>query len=958
MANSKFSEHYLDIKNNLTEYVVGFKDKSWKDYDELLRLVNEFGGKLVNTVQTKDKIQAAVVSIPAFRSNVFVSKLQESKMFAYVEPNFKFKTNYVPNDPYWHMQWAPKKIRADYAWNITKGNHSILVAVIDTGIDWNHPDLTANYVPLGYDWVNHDADPMDDHGHGTHCAGIIAATINNSVGIAGIAQVKIMAEKGLNEEGEGTEGDLANAIYHAVDQGAKILSCSWGGYENSILIHEAIIYAYNHNVLVVAAAGNDHTSSKMYPAAYEEVIAVAATDQNDNPAWFSNYGEWIELAAPGVNIYSTIWDNSYAYMSGTSMATPHVAGVAALVWSQNTSMTRDELRSRLRFTVDDCGASGFDPYYGFGRINAEKAVTYASLDHDIWVSELKAPVNMRPAEATLINATISNIGKNNETNIIVQLLINDSIVNSTSIGFLAVLDSVSIVFPWSTNIPSVYNITCLAVPVPLEGETKNNALSKYVTVRFPMVIKVPEDYVTIQEAVDAAIEGDRVEVASGTYHENVIVSKALSLVGENKRTTIIDSSYYGTVLFIASDNVTVKGFKIQNSGEWVYCGIKISNSKNSIIYENILKNNYCGVGLTSCVNCSVTLNIFEDNHIGVRFDNCENCIANGNLIEGSYYSIRYNSCIACKANLNVIKNNTYGIWLEYCEISIIKGNFVSENTGYGVWLIDSSNCTIQENTITKNYRGMRIQRDSSIVVPSYFYHNNFVNNSRQILMEAGFNEWDDGYPSGGNYWSDYGGLDEDGDGIGDSPYIIDVNNVDRYPLMEPWKPAKVSDVVVLDVVSLSEAYVGWTLNITVLVENRGEETKTFDVSLFYDGNVIETKSVTLNQSQKVALFFWWNTTNVVPYVNYSVWAEASMVLGETNIVNNFFVGGVIKLKMFADVNGDKVVNLKDIALAALAFGENAKGSRWNLQADMNRNGEIDIIDIAIIAKNFGKSWTP
>ncbi|MEM2912295.1 MAG: S8 family serine peptidase [Candidatus Bathyarchaeia archaeon] len=943
-----------------TEYVVGLKEEIQNAYDELSSLLAKFEGKLINTVKTKNKIKAATVSIPTFFSSAFVSQVQESQIFAYIEPNFKFKANFVPNDPYWNLQWGPKKIRADYAWNATKGNHSTLVAVIDTGIDYDHPDLAANYAALGYDWVNNDDDPMDDHGHGTHCAGIIAAVLNNSIGIAGIAQVQIMAEKGLDENGEGTEDNLANAIYHAVDQGAKILSCSWGGYESSVLIYQAITYAYNHNVLIVAAAGNDHTSNKMYPAAYNEVIAVAATDQNDNPAWFSNYGNWIELAAPGVGIYSTIWDNSYGYMSGTSMACPHVAGVAALVWSQNLSMTRDELRSRLQFTADDLGVSGFDPYYGFGRINAEKAITHAMLEHDLWLSELKAPLNVQPAETALINATILNIGKYDETNIIVRLLINGSIANSTSIDFLATLASVSVVFPWSTTAIGTHNITCFIVPTSQEDDTRNNALSKYVTVRFPTTIKVPEDYATIQEAVDAAMRGDTVKVASGTYYENVVIQKPLFLIGENKRTTIVDGAYDETVLFIKSDNVTVKGFTIQHSGTWGHCGIRIIESKYCEIRGNVFRNNYYGMWLSSSQNCSVTLNIIQNNsHTGIRLDYCQNCIINGNFVEEhSFDGISLEFCTNCTASLNVLYNNTCGLWLHYCEDCIIEKNHVSSHNGIGIWLSDSWACTIRENTIKGNYRGIWFQRTPEIVTPTYFYHNNFIKNSRQILMEAGFNEWDDGYPSGGNYWSDYEGVDANGDGIGDSSYVIDANNVDRYPLMELWKPFAFSDVVVLDVVSPSEAYVGWTINVAVVVGNLGEKMETFEVALFYDTKLIETKSVALSQGQVVTLFFQWNTLGVMPYVNYSVGAEASMVLGETNVANNIHVNGFVKLKMFADVNCDKNVDLKDIAIAALAFGGNSSSPRWNLQADMNQNGRIDIVDIALIAKNFGKKWMP
>jgi hypothetical protein len=284
------------------------------------------------------------------------------------------KPEYLPNDPNWTCQWGPRKIEADWAWNATFGNSSILVAVVDSGIDYTHPDLAANYVGLGYDWAYNDSDPMDDNNHGTRVAGIIAAEINNGIGIAGLAQVKVMAEKIWDKEGVCYLDWIANGIKHATDQGAQIISMSWSVEQNYSLLYEAIKYAYDSNVLLVAAAGNEGNDTKRYPAAYDEVIAVTATDSDDKPAYFTNFGNWVELAAPGVDIYSTIRGPGYDYWSGTSFACPYVSGLAALVWSYFPNATRDWVRTRLRDTADDLGDPGFDIYYGYGRINARKAI--------------------------------------------------------------------------------------------------------------------------------------------------------------------------------------------------------------------------------------------------------------------------------------------------------------------------------------------------------------------------------------------------------------------------------------------------------------------------------------------------------------------------------------------------------------------------------------------------------
>jgi len=400
------------INNDSAQVVIGLDRTPKASNVSLTRLLNKYGGKTVRQITDGEFVWAIVANVPFHAVSAFASETMGFKLVRYIEPNFKFHADFTPNDPDFHFQYALTKIEADKAWDTQRGSSTVLVAVVDTGIDWNHPDLTLNYIPLGYDWVNHDYNPMDDNGHGTHVAGIIGATINNGIGIAGLAQVRVMAEKALDSLGNGYEDQLANAIIHATDQGAKIISMSWGDYANSTLIFDAVKYAYNAGVLLTGAAGNDAVSTKMFPAAYNEVIAVTATDSYDDPAWFTNFGNWVELAAPGVNIWSTYWDNTYAYRSGTSMATPFVSGVAALVWSQFPYLTRDQVRMQLRNTADDLGPPGFDSYYGYGRINASKALG----THDVAVTGVKAAKTViGQGFSDSINVTVANHGTFAET---------------------------------------------------------------------------------------------------------------------------------------------------------------------------------------------------------------------------------------------------------------------------------------------------------------------------------------------------------------------------------------------------------------------------------------------------------------------------------------------------------------------------------------------------------------
>lgn len=302
-----------------------------------------------------------------------MEEYRSSGAVEYVQPNYIYHALFVPNDQHYWRQWNMKKIGAEPAWDITRGAADVVVAVIDTGVDLDHPDLAGNLVP-GYNFINPGTSPQDDHGHGTHVAGIVAAVTGNGTGVAGVAgDCRVMPVKVLSGEGEGTDYGVAQGIQWAADNGARIASLSLGGPDYSQALADAVNYAYGKNVLVVAAAGNEG-GAILYPAALPHVVAVGATDNGDNRAAFSNYGDALDIAAPGVSIFSTLWDDTYIYLSGTSMATPHVSGAAALVLSLHPGHTAGQVESALERNAVDLGNPGWDPYYGYGRLDALAAL--------------------------------------------------------------------------------------------------------------------------------------------------------------------------------------------------------------------------------------------------------------------------------------------------------------------------------------------------------------------------------------------------------------------------------------------------------------------------------------------------------------------------------------------------------------------------------------------------------
>lgn len=406
------TQHFTPNSEKYRPDTILVKFKSQAPSSRINRICGEIG--IVAQKHFK-RINVYKMGVPEGKVMEIIDKLSKYDEVQYAEPDYVLKIDKTPNDPDFGKLWglhntgqdggaADADIDAPEAWGVNSGSKKILVCVIDTGVKYDHEDLSSNmwvndreipdnkvdddgngYVDdyLGWDFCNDDNDPMDDHDHGTHCSGTIGGIGNNQVGVAGVNwTATIMALKFVNSCGSGYVSDAVEAILYSTMMGAMISSNSWGAGQFSQALYDAIEDFGKSGGLFIAAAGNDGTDSDevpFYPSGYDlpNIIAVAATDRNDKLADFSNYGvQSVDVAAPGVDIYSTVI-SGYDTFSGTSMATPHVAGVAALVKAHNPSWGYDLIKMVIERSADRkpslVGKIGTE-----GRINAYQALKASS----------------------------------------------------------------------------------------------------------------------------------------------------------------------------------------------------------------------------------------------------------------------------------------------------------------------------------------------------------------------------------------------------------------------------------------------------------------------------------------------------------------------------------------------------------------------------------------------------
>ncbi len=425
-----------------------------------------------------DIVPAVAAEVPASA----VSRLRRDARVVAVEEDHQVRAL----DSELDNSWGVKRIGAGLVHPSNEGA-GVKVAVIDTGIDYTHPDLDANYAG-GYDFVNGDADPMDDQGHGTMVSGVIAAEDNGS-GVVGVApHARLYALKVLDATGSGWESNVIAGVDWARTHGIQVVNMSLGSSGASSAFQTAIANAYNAGVVLVAAAGNSGTcagsgDTVSYPARFSQVIAVAATDSSDARPCFSSTGPAVALAAPGVSVTMPSRGGGYASASGTSFSSPHVAGTAALVIASGVSGNA-AVRQRLQSTADDLGTAGRDSWYGYGLVDADEAAGTSPppVAHDVAVTGVSAPGSVTQGSTVTVGVAVANQGTASET-FSVTLSDGGSTIGSSSVTLVAA-GSTTVSFSWNTSgaATGAHTLTATAGPVSGETDTADNSAGASVTV--------------------------------------------------------------------------------------------------------------------------------------------------------------------------------------------------------------------------------------------------------------------------------------------------------------------------------------------------------------------------------------------------------------------------------------------------------------------------------------------
>lgn len=366
-------------------------------------LYRDHGASFVEDIGQNTRVVR--IRIPALALDALKRRMERRPEIKFIEKNYVFEPALLPNDLQYASQWHLPKILAPQAWDLTQGAPGAVIAILDSGVDATHPDLAGKLV-AGYNTYSNSTDTVDQFGHGTEVAGAAGALTNNAVGVAGVAgAAPLMPVRVTDAAGRATSASIANGIVWAADHGARVANLSFNGIAGNATIRTAAEYAYNHGMLVVAASGNcacvDPTPENPY------VLSVSATDETDSLAYFSSTGAFVDLSAPGTNILTTARFGLYAADSGTSLASPIVAGVAALMFSANPALTPAIATQLMEATAFDPGGNGYDQGFGHGRVDAFAAVSAATgyvppPDTTVPVIAMSAPLEGARVSATTV----------------------------------------------------------------------------------------------------------------------------------------------------------------------------------------------------------------------------------------------------------------------------------------------------------------------------------------------------------------------------------------------------------------------------------------------------------------------------------------------------------------------------------------------------------------------------
>lgn len=552
------------------EIIVKFKERTRAE------VVQELNQKYGTGVLSKnDKRNVHRMRTPGnFSVENMLSLYRENKNVEYAEPNYTVYATMVPNDTYYGFQWHldnPQSggIHVESAWDMETGNPDVIVAVLDTGVayeDYGRYKKASDFVDTrfvqGYDFVNQDAHPNDDNGHGTHVTGTIAQSTNNSLGVAGIAfQVSIMPVKVLDANGEGSHATVSEGIYYAADHGANVINLSLGSTDASNTLRDAIAYAYGKGVTIVAAAGNDGNDAVDYPAAYDDyVIAVGAARFDETRTDYSNFGTSIDIMAPGGDM--SVDQNNDGYpdgilqqtfsghpsnfgywlYEGTSMATSHVTGVAALVLSSN-AMVPAQVCEVLEMTARDKGDGGWDAEYGWGLVDAAAAVRYSPLSiHEVGIAAVTVASTVLIGDLVPIDVMIKNAGNfDEEVTVELREIPTETILGIQTIA-LASHSAETVSFDWTT---AGLSADSYAFSIDLSGidddrNLDNNQSSFSITLLDPKHdISLSAFNVPLQASQGTSITLCATIENAGTYNETGI----LSLLDRTSGETIGNTSF-------------------------------------------------------------------------------------------------------------------------------------------------------------------------------------------------------------------------------------------------------------------------------------------------------------------------------------------------------------------------------------------------------------------------------